>query len=402
MPSGRRFPPQPGAHAATQFALLSESAIPAPSPAGSPVPPKHDQPGPASPPSSRLASASWPAATLEEDHVVHDLRLTGDDPRGRHERVARLLRVEQEAAVVVGDPLGRRRRVRRLHRRGRGAPRPDAPPGLSAPSACAPGRRSSRRHVPTRGSTRAAARSGSCVLWPDVFRRALPRRPRWHEVRLHGCRDGGRARRDLPRGDERERRDAARPMAAGALLGDDRRDVLREARRCGGARSRGVSAGESRALRAATASATRAAAASAIRVPLRMLGVICTPKLAEDATDLADRAARAERLAHGRQEIRVGLGGVVAPPPATARQHRRRARRGRAPCARTGAARSPDRPAGAPRSPPVSSANAFTPTTTRSPDSPRSGSGTPTLRSRPGRSPARSRRPRHRARRCAR
>jgi len=42
VPSGSRFPPQPGAQAAIQFALFSESAMPAPSPAGSPVPPKHD------------------------------------------------------------------------------------------------------------------------------------------------------------------------------------------------------------------------------------------------------------------------------------------------------------------------------------------------------------------------
>ena len=41
---------------------------------------------------------------------------------------------------------------------------------------------------------------------------------------------------------------------------------------------------------------------------LRMLGVICTPKLAERAADLADRAARPQRLAHGREEVRVGLG----------------------------------------------------------------------------------------------
>ena len=39
-----------------------------------------------------------------------------------------------------------------------------------------------------------------------------------------------------------------------------------------------------------------------------MLGVICTPKLAQHAADLADRAAGAQRLAHRGQEVRVGRG----------------------------------------------------------------------------------------------
>ena len=51
----------------------------------------------------------------EEDHVVHDLGLTGLDPGRGHERVARLFRVEEEAPVVVGHALRRRRLVGRLH-----------------------------------------------------------------------------------------------------------------------------------------------------------------------------------------------------------------------------------------------------------------------------------------------
>ena len=47
-----------------------------------------------------------------------------------------------------------------------------------------------------------------------------------------------------------------------------------------------------------TASDASAAAAMAIRTPLRMLGVICTPKLAEDAAELANGAAGAQRFAH--------------------------------------------------------------------------------------------------------
>lgn len=54
-----------------------------------------------------------------------------------------------------------------------------------------------------------------------------------------------------------------------------------------------------------TASARSAAAATAKRLPLRMLGVVCTPELPEHATDLADRAVRAERLAHGMEEVAV-------------------------------------------------------------------------------------------------
>ena len=94
---------------------------------------------------------------------------------------------------------------------------------------------------PARAHARIVARCCALrilVLLADVLRRALPRRPRRHDARLHGCRDRGR----------RSTRSAARStsgngamppgsMAAGALLGDDRCDVLREARRCRSARS---------------------------------------------------------------------------------------------------------------------------------------------------------------------
>ena len=65
--------------------------------------------------------------------------------------------------------------------------------------------------------------------------------------------------------------------------------------------------GQARALRAAPRRRRRGC--QRIRGPLRMLRVICTPKLAENATDFPDRAPRAESLAYWRQEIRVGLGG---------------------------------------------------------------------------------------------
>src|SRR5262245_10015669 len=57
-----------------------------------------------------------------------------------------------------------------------------------------------------------------------------------------------------------------------------------------------------------TARAAVAATATTRRVELRMLGVICTPKLAEGAADLADGAAGAQGLAHRREQVRVGIG----------------------------------------------------------------------------------------------
>src|SRR5262245_9416581 len=57
----------------------------------------------------------------------------------------------------------------------------------------------------------------------------------------------------------------------------------------------------SRAIARAASGMTRATAAAAAttrRVELRMLGVICTPKLAEDAANLPDGAPCTQRLAH--------------------------------------------------------------------------------------------------------
>ena len=105
MPSGSRFPPQPGAQAAIQFASFSESDDAAPSPAGRPVPPKHDQPGPELFAVEALGRCDLARRDAEQDHVMDDLRLARVDANGRDRAVARLLRVEQEAAVVVRDAL---------------------------------------------------------------------------------------------------------------------------------------------------------------------------------------------------------------------------------------------------------------------------------------------------------
>ena len=113
------------------------------------------------------------------------------------------------------------------------------------------------------------------------------------------------------------------------------------------------------------AGAPPAAIASCLR--LRMLGVICTPKLAEDAADLADGAAgasapRASAGAGSRRSRRCS-----APRPAPALPLPRLARRAPEPSAPAGAARSRDRPAAArpARRPP--SPKRLTPTTTRGP-----------------------------------
>ena len=159
------------------------------------------------------------------------------------------------------------------------------------------------------------------------------------------------------------------PMAAGALLLDDRRDVAREARLLRRSRRSCVDAASatsgSARPRATAASAVRAA----LRDGLRMLGVICTPKLAERAADLADRAARPQRLAHGRQEVRVALGGAAhlgerrggggrRPAPRERDAVRSRWRRSISGSTWRSSTRSSS-----------SSVNSLTPTTTRSPDS---------------------------------
>src|SRR6476619_1686907 len=61
-----------------------------------------------------------------------------------------------------------------------------------------------------------------------------------------------------------------------------------------------------------TASDATPAATTAMRTPLRMR-VICTPKLAESATDLADRAPDPQRLSHRRQEVLLGVGRTADP-----------------------------------------------------------------------------------------
>ena len=222
----------------------------------------------------------------------------------------------------------------------------------------------------------------------------------------HRGRDrGSTRRRDLRAVAKRERRDPAR--SGGSRRTCRGRSARRRARSSGG---RGCRLRSRRPVRRSAASGTPSASRReptrddelGRRSAYRMPGVICTPKLAQDAADLADRAAGAQRLAHRRQEVRVGLGDAAHLGERRVGRLARLAPPGRAPCARAGVARSRDRPGGARRAPSSSSANAVDAdddALARLDLAP--GSGTPTPRSRPGRTPARSPRPRRRARRSA-
>ena len=403
MPSGSRFPPQPGAQAAIQFALFSESAMPAPSPRREPrtAEARPARAGVAA--SSFFASASLRRRDAEEDHVVNDLRLSRLDARGGHERVAGPLRVEEEAAVVVGHALRRRRPVRGLHA--------EVQERLAVAHLGALLRRGlAGRAVDLAAGARPREDRGALAGAQDasVLRRRTP----------GNCFPGGQGgmsprlrprRRSQPssceiclRGVERERRDAPGSMTAGALLRDDRRDVAREARR-GSAVARWLSR-HRQALPSGTASASTAAAAIAMRVDLRMLGVICTPKLAQDAADLADRAAcaQAPRAAAGGGSRRTRATSRTSASADAAAARRSRSARTRAVRSRWRRSISGSTWRSSTRSAPSSVKRVH------ADDDALAGldlalvAGTPTPRSPPGRSPARSPRPLRRGRRCAR
>ena len=84
-------------------------------------------PRPGSAASFASASATWSGGDPEQDHVVHDVGVAGQHVGAGEAGVARQLRVEQEAAVVVGADAGRRRgRVRLRHPQRHAAARPRA------------------------------------------------------------------------------------------------------------------------------------------------------------------------------------------------------------------------------------------------------------------------------------
>src|SRR3970282_1617337 len=58
------------------------------------------------------------------------------------------------------------------------------------------------------------------------------------------------------------------------------------------------------------ARARSAPATIAIRTALRMLCVICTPKLAQSSANLANSAVRTKRVAQRRQDVLVTFGGA--------------------------------------------------------------------------------------------
>ena len=167
-----------------------------------------------------------------EDHVMDDGGVAGDDPRRGDEGVPRQLRVEEEAAVIVGRALRRGRAVGRRHRQ-------------LEPRLATTWRRRRRGRRPDRRATPCGSRPDELRARPVDERRALPGvervgrlahilrgggggRPRRHAAPLERRDDEGRAVREVALRPERERRDAAVPVAAEARLADDRSDVARE------------------------------------------------------------------------------------------------------------------------------------------------------------------------------
>ena len=166
----------------------------------------------------------------EQDHVVDEASGVRLDPDRRCECVGGQLRVEHEAAVVVGAAVRRAGRVRRRQ--------PEAKHGLSG--ARTRGRDRWQTHLRTVDS-RAGARpaqervalggaEGAPVL-PGEASRLWPRRPRRHPALLHGRRDQRRLGGHVVRGAEGERCDPTQPVTARALVTHDRRHVSSEARR---------------------------------------------------------------------------------------------------------------------------------------------------------------------------
>ena len=168
------------------------------------------------------------AGLAEEDHVMDDRRRSRLDLHRRHELVLAELRLEDKAVVVVGCAVGRTRDVgdRHLQRQRPGGPRRlwrRPRDRLSERGAmCNPG--GDRGELEARELPRRLS---------DVFRRVRPGRPGRHDPLAGDEGDRGGVRHRVPGRGQRERRDAAGPVAAGALVEQDRQDVARGSRyRC--------------------------------------------------------------------------------------------------------------------------------------------------------------------------
>ena len=103
-PSGGPVSSPPGAQAASQVASSTLGTRPP-----RPVPPKQVQPSPGTRVVLLLASRDLVGRDPEQDHVVHDVRVAGQHVAAGQPGVLVQLRVEQEAAVVVGADAGRAR-----------------------------------------------------------------------------------------------------------------------------------------------------------------------------------------------------------------------------------------------------------------------------------------------------
>ena len=246
MPARRRSEPQPGAHAAIQPGVVEQ---PARTPARPTADPGAAEARPALPGSAavdRVRLGDGARADPIEDHVVDERAGARRDPRGGHERVARELRVEEEAPVVVGRAVGPGGPVRGRHRELE--PRLAGLRGERAGAGLADGRAASRERRPHELRAGPAderlplPRVQRALRLTDVGGRAGRRWPRRHPLRLEGGDERRRAAREIALGAERERGDATVLMAARARLAHDRRDVARKARRRGGRRGGRASA----------------------------------------------------------------------------------------------------------------------------------------------------------------
>ena len=175
------------------------------------------------------------ARGLVEDHVVDAAGPLRADQRGGDVGALLEFRVEQEAVVVVDAAPGGVGRIRLRRREGDRSPRP-AEAGrtrrLGVPVARTTFGRAGRRP----GGERRQLTGGQT---PDVASdercRVGAGHPRRHQPGLRQAHDAGGVRAGLCSRRQRERGNAADPVARGALGVEDRRDVT-VVRRCRGRR----------------------------------------------------------------------------------------------------------------------------------------------------------------------
>ena len=246
-----------------------------------------------------------------EDHVMDDGGVAGDDPRRGDEGIPRQLRVEEEAAVIVGRALRRGRVGRTSASPARGATRRAVAPSAAraaarpachavrlpagraarAPSrraSCAPGRRACGPPRPHTAGRQPRAATAACGA-PRAPRRRGPRGSRGRApsgTRTARCRRPGGSR-GTSRGRSERRRARNREPRSSRPVPARRRAQAREARR---------------------RVPPRAQPTPPSRVPRgSSYGVVRPPQTAQRPAELADRGARGERAAERGQQVLVRL-----------------------------------------------------------------------------------------------